>query len=74
MNVFQQCWKNWTERTSMSTDQRPGSEHVWINELNQAVFSAFEKKLPSYVKVASVTTPLFTTQSLLVGVVWIRML
>lgn len=56
MNVFQQLWQNWIARPYSQPDVR---EHVWINELNQAVFARLEKILPSNVKVRTVTAPCF---------------
>lgn len=56
MNVFQQCWKNWTRHPFGQPDT---AEHAWINELNQAIFSRLEKILPPNVKVRAVTAPAF---------------
>ncbi len=60
MNVFQQCWKNFEPRTKINPARWPESELTWINELNQAVFTRLEKILPPYVKVRSVTAPIFS--------------
>lgn len=60
MNVFQQCWANWTKHVRVDRFKWPESEFPWINELNQAVFKRLENILPAGVKVRAVTTPVFT--------------
>lgn len=56
MNVFQQCWQNWSRYAASNFDAGTQS---WVNELNQAIFSRLEKNLPAGVKVRSVATPAF---------------
>jgi hypothetical protein len=56
MNVFQHCWKNWTRHPF---GQPNPDEHVWINELNQAIFTKLEKILSTNVMVRAVSTPSF---------------
>lgn len=58
MNVFQQCWANWTRTMPLHSTPAQG-KHLWINELNQAIFARLEKILPAHVKVRTVTTPAF---------------
>lgn len=55
-NTFQECWKNWVRHPFGQPDT---SEHAWINELNQAVFSRLEKILPPNLKVRTVSLPSF---------------
>lgn len=56
MNVFQQCWKNWSGYAAANFDL---ADHAWLNELNQAIFARLEKNLPAGAKVRAVTTPRF---------------
>lgn len=56
MNVFHQCWENWVKRPWGQPDP---SEHVWINELNQAVFAKLLKVVPKNVQISAVKTPAF---------------
>lgn len=56
MNVFQQCWQNWSRYAASNFDV---ATQAWVNELNQAIFSRLEKNLPAGVKVRSVAAPAF---------------
>lgn len=56
MNVFQQCWQNWSRYAASNFDAGTQS---WVNELNQAIFSRLEKNLPAGVKVCAVQHPAF---------------
>ena len=56
MNVFQQCWQNWTRYAAASFDR---ADQSWVNELNQAIFSRLQKNLPAQVKVRAVASPAF---------------
>lgn len=56
MSTFTQVWKNY-ERYS---NRLPAKEEMtWINELNQAAFTQFEKRLPKHIKVRAVELPSF---------------
>lgn len=65
MNIFQQCWANWIRAPFGQPDV---NEHVWLNEFNQAVFSALEKNLPAGIKVYAVNTPTFIYRTEAAGV------
>jgi len=56
MNVFQQVWQNF--ETYVCRYHTP-QDKMFLNELNQAVFSRLEKKLPSCIKLRAVSTPTF---------------
>lgn len=55
-NTFQECWRNWVRHPFGQPDT---SEHAWINELNQAVFSRLERILEPSVKVRTAPAPRF---------------
>lgn len=58
MNTFNQLWQNWVNGPRRF-DPAPPETQVWLNELNQAVFSRLEKNLQGFVKVRTVTSPAF---------------
>lgn len=58
MSTFSQVWKNF-EGSKMSASVAK-KEMVWLNELNQAIFTQVEKRLPRDIKVRVVNLPAFT--------------
>jgi len=56
MNVFQKLWHNWAR---FPYGKPVETEMTWLNELNQAVFSQLEKRLPSHIQLRLVDTPAF---------------
>lgn len=59
MNVFQKLWRNWAKFPYGKPDPE---EMTWLNELNQAVFSRLEKKLPEHIQMRVVDVPSFAYQ------------
>lgn len=54
MNLFQQLWQNWAK----FPHGKPADEEMsWLNELNQAVYSRLEKKLPSHIQLRVAAAP-----------------
>lgn len=76
MNTFNASWKN----IRLDHMQFAEQELAWINELNQAVLSQLEKRLPAHIKLKVVACPTFHYETLdsdgkvysHVGTVWSR--
>lgn len=54
MNLFQQLWQNWTRFPG----EKPSEEEMTkLNELNQAVFSQLEKRVPGHIQLRAAMAP-----------------
>ncbi len=58
MSTFTECWKNFEGNYAAKDIAK--EELVWLNELNQAVFTQVEKRLPKSIKVKVAKYPAFT--------------